>query len=556
MKKQLKKIITGTVTFSAILLASVWVYAAVWTANNTMVHSISWDFNSTKSRIWELINTFFDADGFIKPDFIKPNSITETEISDSFIAKDSELLWWEIANDYQKKLTSQCSWDYAIQKINQNWSITCVKAGSGTTSWFSTADSLWSENWDDIYSSNTWNIWIWTSDPWTKLHINSIDDVEGGSSANGVLMIWPSEGVHISIDNNEIMSKHWDDVWVLHLQHNGGDTILWGNIRINWRTAFFWNQSIYWDNSAKFYITSNHDTSTQLIFRDKQNKIYWRVYWDWDGSNFGILDWDSNWSYRAEKDKNTMFYINNSEKMRIKSNWRVWIWTGNPANQLHTTGTARFDWWVAVDWRWMISGDWYRHSVQSTNNNHYGYFNIKRNDWKRWAYFGYWNGSDRVDLILDEASKLYIWWWNVDVNWKVYANEFIYRSDRRLKKNIKTLDSSLEKINKMRWVRFEWKKGGEREIWLIAQEVEKVYPDLVTTDTEKNADWIEGIKAVKYGNIVAILIEGVKELYNKVIWNSYEIEKLKTENTELKNKLNSLENKMESLDKKINKLVN
>jgi len=77
---------------------------------------------------------------------------------------------------------------------------------------------------------------------------------------------------------------------------------------------------------------------------------------------------------------------------------------------------------------------------------------------------------------------------------------------------------------------------------LIAQEVEEVYPDLVETGAN-------GKKAVKYGNIVAILIEGVKELYNKVMGNSDRIVILEKENVELKERLEILESKIDMLIK-------
>ena len=47
------------------------------------------------------------------------------------------------------------------------------------------------------------------------------------------------------------------------------------------------------------------------------------------------------------------------------------------------------------------------------------------------------------------------------------------------------------------------------EIGLIAQEVESIIPELVTTNEE-------GMKSISYGHIVAVLIEAVKELNQKV----------------------------------------
>jgi len=80
-------------------------------------------------------------------------------------------------------------------------------------------------------------------------------------------------------------------------------------------------------------------------------------------------------------------------------------------------------------------------------------------------------------------------------------------SDRRLKKNIKNIRCALEKIKKLRGVKFDWKdrkKMGRSDYGLIGQEVERVVPELVTKDKE-------GYRSVKYTNTVAILIEAIKE---------------------------------------------
>jgi hypothetical protein len=85
----------------------------------------------------------------------------------------------------------------------------------------------------------------------------------------------------------------------------------------------------------------------------------------------------------------------------------------------------------------------------------------------------------------------------------VTANSFIY-SDARLKENIAPLSSALAKIQKINGVSFDWKKDGAHDIGVIAQNVEAVVPELVYTDAD-------GIKSVKYANMVALLIEAVKE---------------------------------------------
>ena len=91
----------------------------------------------------------------------------------------------------------------------------------------------------------------------------------------------------------------------------------------------------------------------------------------------------------------------------------------------------------------------------------------------------------------------------------VTAANFNTTSDATLKTDISTLTGSLDLVSAMRGVSFGWLSGGPTEVGVIAQEVEAVIPELVSTNDE-------GIKSVKYGNIVAVLIEAVKELKNEI----------------------------------------
>lgn len=104
----------------------------------------------------------------------------------------------------------------------------------------------------------------------------------------------------------------------------------------------------------------------------------------------------------------------------------------------------------------------------------------------------------------------------------VNASSFIYTSDRRLKENIITLDNPLSKILLLEGVEFDWKDSGEKSIGLIAQDVEKVFPELVHTSKG-------GIKSLEYGNLVSPLIEAVKEQQKQI--------------EELKKRINEIENK-------------
>jgi hypothetical protein len=80
-------------------------------------------------------------------------------------------------------------------------------------------------------------------------------------------------------------------------------------------------------------------------------------------------------------------------------------------------------------------------------------------------------------------------------------------SDARLKENVVTIDSALNKVEQMRGVYFN-KIDDEtktRNVGVIAQEMEEVLPEVVHTRED-------GMKSVAYANIVGVLIEAIKEL--------------------------------------------
>jgi len=83
-------------------------------------------------------------------------------------------------------------------------------------------------------------------------------------------------------------------------------------------------------------------------------------------------------------------------------------------------------------------------------------------------------------------------------------------SDEKLKKNIITITDAVEKVNCLRGVEYDRVDYESHQIGLIAQEVEKVLPDVVFTSD------IDGTKSVAYSNIVALLIEAIKEQNKKI----------------------------------------
>jgi hypothetical protein len=92
------------------------------------------------------------------------------------------------------------------------------------------------------------------------------------------------------------------------------------------------------------------------------------------------------------------------------------------------------------------------------------------------------------------------------------ATDFNATSDINLKTNINNISDSLEKISQINGVTFNWKETNKPSAGVIAQEIEKILPQLVNNNGEN--------KSVNYNGLIGLLIEAVKEL-------SREIDKLK-----------------------------
>jgi len=84
---------------------------------------------------------------------------------------------------------------------------------------------------------------------------------------------------------------------------------------------------------------------------------------------------------------------------------------------------------------------------------------------------------------------------------------FVPNPDENLKKNIHTIENAVEKINQLRGVNFTWKDTDEKSAGVIAQELQKVFPELVS----KNENGL----SINYNGLIGVLIEAVKELSNK-----------------------------------------
>jgi hypothetical protein len=139
------------------------------------------------------------------------------------------------------------------------------------------------------------------------------------------------------------------------------------------------------------------------------------------------------------------------------------------------------------------------------------------------------------------ATPLYVGYVGDLTGYKLYVAGNAYTtgtwgsSDIRWKKNIQPITNILPDLVKLQGVKYEWKADefpnmnfdSNIHIGFIAQEVEKLFPELVLTDKT-------GFKSISYDKITAILVEGIKE-------QQLQIDSLANENAMLKEKLKELD---------------
>jgi len=156
------------------------------------------------------------------------------------------------------------------------------------------------------------------------------------------------------------------------------------------------------------------------------------------------------------------------------------------------------------------------------------------------AGFNFYSGvSADVMTLLDNgnvgigtttpSSKLH-------VNGVITATKIQGPSDSRFKKNIKPIENALEKVMKLGGYTYDWKDASEfpnqtlgkgHDMGVIAQEVEKQFPEAVSTNAE-------GFKAVSYTELVPALIEAIKAQQIQAQAQQAQIEVLKAEVAKLK----------------------
>lgn len=299
--------------------------------------------------------------------------------------------------------------------------------------------------------------------------------------------------------NLVIPSSQW---WIV----SGGIAYTWGNVGISGNMQS--TGSVVIRNTAPTIYLRDTDNRSAMI-HNSANHLYF-LRGDWNDSTTWA-PYNGMWPLDIDLENNNAafwgnLYVNSGSiyaNANINQNLNIW-----------SVGRD----YIPASWNWnytaLLNGKdttsiWFHDSMLSVSS-------IRYNN------SGFVIGGDDGWGVKDVTmSGNVVVWKELNVSGNVTANWFIYNSDRRLKDNIVPLSSSLEKILSLNGYSFSWKSTGAKDIGVIAQEVEAVYPELVHTNST-------GFKSVEYGNLIAPLIEAVKT-------QQKEIESLKAEVEALKN---------------------
>lgn len=186
-----------------------------------------------------------------------------------------------------------------------------------------------------------------------------------------------------------------------------------------------------------------------------------------------------------------------TERMRIKGNGNVGIGTNNPSNPLSFPATLA----KKISLYPGASGD----VGMSVSGNDFRLYSDNVNARVSFGYDSYISGFISRAYVPASGAVAMV------VQGNLNANGTVYNSDIRYKKNIATINYSLDKVLKLRGVVYEMRtdefptysfnKG--QQMGLIAQEVESIVPEVVSTNDD-------GYKSVDYAKLVPLLIESIK----------------------------------------------
>ena len=246
---------------------------------------------------------------------------------------------------------------------------------------------------------------------------------------------------------------------------------------------------------------------------------------DFAGNNIqGIADIYVDDQIISTGDTDTYFQFHAADQARIVcAGAEVMEW-GNNYAKLNDSDTLRLG--AGSDFRmWHDGTNHYFRNYHHAGGNIYWQGENTSGTNKALLYMYTNTATPYVVLFYDGSTKAATSSAGFDITGTLTATaDVVAYSDERIKENIKTIDNALDKVKALRGVSYNRTDLEDKstKVGVIAQEVQKVLPEVVQ---EKE----DGMLSVSYGNMVSVLIEGMKE-------QQEQIEALKARIDELENK--------------------
>jgi len=256
-----------------------------------------------------------------------------------------------------------------------------------------------------------------------------------------------------------------------------------------------------WTNSDRL---GNDITNTNPILLNPgtswdENTDYWYQYGPKLTTANGMVNIrDVAWG------NNHAIYVGHNGADSIASIWNIDMFPTNVdllgnyqvASNINTSGSVFAD--VSLNHNLVVPGN--ITIVDGSANNYGAYTTFTNND--ATAYFNVGKSASNVFNIVDNN--------NVGVYMASDGNSMTSTSDERLKTEIESLDDPTEKLMQLKPCTYKWKtqEDDKKHVGFIAQEVEKVLPELVNETTYPNGDSYKGVAT---SDLIPYLIKSIQE---------------------------------------------
>jgi hypothetical protein len=247
-----------------------------------------------------------------------------------------------------------------------------------------------------------------------------------------------------------------------------------------------------WTEYLKINPSTNRITATNASIDVGAQKIYGYgttggIYPRYSDGN-GYWDADA-FSFRSSNSASLKFVINSDNSVNLYGT-RIYAAGGAASTYGAISIQGSKNGWSGISF-YDVGGN-FCSTLMTRDDGFSGWYNTTENGW-----LSYTDGSG---------------------NFVATGNVTAY-SDERLKENISTIENALDKVSQLRGVEYTRKDTQERGIGVIAQEVEEIIPEVISSN-------IDGYKGVAYGNLVGLLIEAIKEQKEIVAKQQTQIEEL------------------------------